>query len=61
MDEKVSSATVEPVEHAELYLDTGTSEQSAAERAAELAQARHLADRYRLPLDRKSTRLNSSH
>jgi type IV pilus assembly protein PilB len=49
MDEKVSSAIVEPAEHAELYLDTGTSEQSAAEKAAELAQARHLADRYRLP------------
>jgi len=36
-------------EHPELYVDTGTSEQSAAEQAAEIAQARHLADRYRLP------------
>jgi len=49
MDEKLSSATVEPVEHAELYVDSGTSEQSAAEKAAEMAQARHLAERYRLP------------
>src|SRR5436189_3395030 len=36
-------------EHPELYVDTGTSEQSAAEQAAGIAQARHLADRYRLP------------
>src|SRR6187397_2409986 len=36
-------------EHPELYVDTGTSEQSAAEQAAEIAQARRLAERYRLP------------
>src|SRR5258705_2389614 len=46
MDEKLSVAAVE---HAELYVDTGTAEQSAAEKAAEIAQARRLADRYRLP------------
>jgi type II secretory ATPase GspE/PulE/Tfp pilus assembly ATPase PilB-like protein len=46
MDEKLSTATAE---HAELYADTGASEISAAEAAAEMAQARHLADRYRLP------------
>jgi type IV pilus assembly protein PilB len=46
MDEKRSSVTAE---HAELYVDTGPSEISAAEAAAEMAQARHLADRYRLP------------
>jgi type IV pilus assembly protein PilB len=46
MDEKLSTAAVE---HAELYVDTGTAEQSAAEKAAEIAQARRLADRYRLP------------
>src|SRR6186713_2742251 len=36
-------------EHPELYADTGTAEISAAEQAAEIAQARRLADRYRLP------------
>jgi type IV pilus assembly protein PilB len=36
-------------DHAELYADTGTPEQSAAEQAAEVAQARRLAERYRLP------------
>jgi type II secretory ATPase GspE/PulE/Tfp pilus assembly ATPase PilB-like protein len=36
-------------EHPELYVDTATSEQSAAEQAAEIAQARRLAERYRLP------------
>ena len=46
MAEKLPTATAE---HPELYVDTGTSEQSAAEKAAELAQARHLAERYRLP------------
>src|SRR4030081_3914359 len=49
MDEKLSSATVANVDHGELYVDTATSEQSAAEQAAEIAQARRLADRYRLP------------
>jgi type II secretory ATPase GspE/PulE/Tfp pilus assembly ATPase PilB-like protein len=47
MDEKVSTAAT--AEHADLYVDTAANEQSAAERAAEMAQARHLADRYRLP------------
>src|SRR5258707_3954145 len=49
MDEKLSSATVANIDHGELYVDTATSEQSAAEQAAEIAQARRLADRYRLP------------
>jgi type IV pilus assembly protein PilB len=52
MDEKRSAATVENIEHidhGELYVDTATTEQSAAEQAAEIAQARRLADRYRLP------------
>src|SRR6476659_10647484 len=35
--------------HAELYADTAAPQRSAAELAAELAQARRLADRYRLP------------
>src|SRR3954462_14048528 len=34
--------------HPELYADTGEAEQSAAEIAAEIAEARRLADRYRL-------------
>jgi type II secretory ATPase GspE/PulE/Tfp pilus assembly ATPase PilB-like protein len=46
MNEKVDTATAE---HSELYADHAVNEQSAAERAAELAQARRLADRYRLP------------
>src|SRR5258708_2818188 len=46
MDEKLASAAVD---HPELYVDMGTAEQSAAEQAAEIAQARRLADRYRLP------------
>jgi type II secretory ATPase GspE/PulE/Tfp pilus assembly ATPase PilB-like protein len=45
MDDKITATA----EHPELYVDTGTSEQSAAEQAAEIAQARRLADRYRLP------------
>src|SRR5258708_21294643 len=49
MDEKLSSAIVANVDHGELYVDTATSEQSAAEQAAEIAQAARLADRYRLP------------
>ena len=44
MDDTTSAA------HAELYADHSViTEQSAAELAAELAQARRLADRYRLP------------
>jgi type II secretory ATPase GspE/PulE/Tfp pilus assembly ATPase PilB-like protein len=47
MDAKMPAATAD---HAELYVDTGAaSEQSAAEQAAEIAQARRLAERYRLP------------
>src|SRR5258708_15497672 len=49
MDEKLSMPAVESIEHGELYVDTATSEQSAAEQAAEIAQAARLADRYRLP------------
>src|SRR6188768_1238701 len=41
MDQNASSA--------ELYADTGAAEQSAAELAAEIALARRLAERYRLP------------
>src|ERR1051326_5893581 len=38
------------MEHTELYADTAiASEQTAAEQAAEVAQARRLAERYRLP------------
>jgi type II secretory ATPase GspE/PulE/Tfp pilus assembly ATPase PilB-like protein len=46
MDENVTTVAAD---HAELYADTGAAEQSAAERAAEMAQARRLAERYRLP------------
>jgi type II secretory ATPase GspE/PulE/Tfp pilus assembly ATPase PilB-like protein len=46
MDAKVPAATID---HTELYADTGAKEQSAAEQAAEIAQARRLAERYRLP------------
>src|SRR5881227_2030168 len=35
--------------HPELYADTGEAQQSAAEIAAEIAEARRLAERYRLP------------
>jgi type IV pilus assembly protein PilB len=35
--------------HQELYADTGVPQQTAAELAAEVAEARRLADRYRLP------------
>src|SRR5687768_9274147 len=45
MDDRVAATA----EHPELYVDTGPSEQSAAEQAAEIAQARRLAERYRLP------------
>jgi type II secretory ATPase GspE/PulE/Tfp pilus assembly ATPase PilB-like protein len=45
MDDKVAATA----EHPELYADTGPSEPSAAEQAAEIAQARRLAERYRLP------------
>jgi type IV pilus assembly protein PilB len=45
MDDKNTAAA-----HAELYADHGViAEQSAAEQAAESAQARHQAERYRLP------------
>jgi type IV pilus assembly protein PilB len=46
MDETVSSATTE---HPELYVDGGAPQKSAAEQAAELAEAQRLAERYRLP------------
>src|SRR5215218_5530048 len=49
MDEKISAAVVEKVDHGDLYADTGAAEISAAEQAAEIAQARRLAERYRLP------------
>ena len=47
MDETPSNVVT--AEHTELYADTGTAEISAAEAAAEIAQARRLAERYRLP------------
>jgi type IV pilus assembly protein PilB len=37
------------MEHTELYADGAQAEKTAAEQAAEVAQARRLADRYRLP------------
>jgi type IV pilus assembly protein PilB len=46
MDTKTT--TVEAA-HAELYADTAAPQRSAAELAAEVAEARRLADRYRLP------------
>src|ERR1051326_2145656 len=46
MEPKVPTATAD---HAELYADTGVKEQSAAEQALETAQARRMAERYRLP------------
>src|SRR4029077_8856268 len=46
MEAKVPAATAD---HAELYADTGVAEKSAAEQAAEIAQARRMAERYRLP------------
>jgi type IV pilus assembly protein PilB len=45
MDEKPTGT----VEHHEFYADSGVTEQSAAEQAAEIAQARRQAERYRLP------------
>src|SRR4026209_1584443 len=47
MAENIPTTTAE---HPELYAATGAAEISAAEAAAEMAQARHLAERYRLPL-----------
>src|SRR5919201_3158026 len=49
MDVKIpqSSAAPAPTPHPDLY--AGTPEPTAAEQAAEVAQARHLAERYRLP------------
>jgi len=46
MDEIV---TIPTAEHAELYVDPGAPQKSAAETAAEIAQAQRLAERYRLP------------
>ena len=43
-----TNATVDP-EHPELYADTGEAQRSADEIAAEVAEARRLAERYRLP------------
>jgi type IV pilus assembly protein PilB len=37
------------MEHTELYADTGVTEQTAAEQAAEVERAKRLAERYRLP------------
>ena len=45
MDDKAAATA----EHPELYADTGVTEQSAAEQAAEVAEARRQAERYRLP------------
>ena len=46
MDQNESSSVTAP---AELYVDHATEQQSAAEIAAEIAEARRLAERYRLP------------
>ena len=46
MDQNTPTAAPD---HAELYADAGVAEQSAADRAAEVAQAQRLAERYRLP------------
>ena len=46
MDENV---TIPTAEHPELYVDSGAPQKSAAETAAEIAQAQRLAERYRLP------------
>jgi type IV pilus assembly protein PilB len=49
MEPKVQTTTTDN-NHAELYAETGAGfEPSAAEQAAEVAQARRLAERYRLP------------
>ena len=49
MDQKVTT-TAAPAAHPELYADGAhVPEQTAAEQAAEIAQARRLAERYRLP------------
>src|SRR5215510_16385899 len=44
MDDKNTAAA-----HTEFYADNATTEQTAAEQAAEVAMARRLAERYRLP------------
>src|SRR5215510_3598011 len=44
MDDKNTAAA-----HTEFYADNALTEQTAAEQAAEVAQARRQADRYRLP------------
>src|SRR5881398_3108761 len=46
MDTKIPEADPR---HAELYADADEAQQSAAELAAEVAEARRLAERYRLP------------
>src|SRR5213592_527056 len=50
MDKRMEAKTpaVDPG-HPELYADAGDAQQSAAELAAEVAEARRLAERYRLP------------
>jgi type IV pilus assembly protein PilB len=47
MDDKTPAAVENG--HPELYADTGVPQRSAAELAAEITEARRLADRYRLP------------
>src|SRR5919199_932505 len=47
MDTKAN--TTAAVEHPDLYADHGAPQQSAAELAAEVTEARRLAERYRLP------------
>ncbi len=49
MDVKIPLADSAPAAATDLYADSVVPQQSAAEQAAEVAQARHLAERYRLP------------
>ncbi len=49
MDVKIPLADSAPPAATDLYADSVVPQQSAAEQAAEVAQARHLAERYRLP------------
>jgi type II secretory ATPase GspE/PulE/Tfp pilus assembly ATPase PilB-like protein len=57
---KSSASTALSAADAELYVGTGEAEPNAAEQAAETAQARHLAERYRLEFV-DLTRFNIDH
>jgi type IV pilus assembly protein PilB len=49
METKAGNTTGAATAHAQFYADNEVPEQTAAEQAAEIAQARRLAERYRLP------------